>query len=169
MWETKRLILKPLNFGQLIHYLNADPALEAELAVHYAPRTIGDELREALEMTIIPAVGYDPKNYLFSTLWTIISKADNRMVGDLCILGKPNDAGEIEIGYGTYDEFQGNGFMTEAVGGMIEWAASQPNVKGVVASTEKENVASFSVLLKNGFQKIGESETMFQWKRNLHD
>jgi RimJ/RimL family protein N-acetyltransferase len=169
MWETNRLILRPLNHGQLIKYLNADPALEAELAVHYAPRTISDELLEALEMTILPAVGYDPKNYLFTTLWTIISKADNKMVGDLCILGKPNDGGEIEIGYGTYDEFQGKGFMTEAVGGIIEWAGFQPNVKAVVASTEKENVASFSVLLKNGFQKIGESETMFQWKIKLRD
>jgi ribosomal-protein-alanine N-acetyltransferase len=30
---------------------------------------------------------------------------DNKMVGDLVIVGEPNADGEIEIGYGTYDEF----------------------------------------------------------------
>ncbi len=39
--------------------------------------------------------------------------------------GEPNANGEIEIGYGTYDEFQGKGFLTEIVGGIIEWTKNQ--------------------------------------------
>jgi RimJ/RimL family protein N-acetyltransferase len=167
MIETERLILKPLNYDQLVKYLNAHPSLEEELSVNYAPRLISSELKEALEQTILPAVSRASGNYLYSTLWTIISKADKRMVGDLCIIGEPNDAGEIEIGYGTYDEFRGKGFMTEAVGCIIKWAEQEPNVKAVIASTAKENFASFRVLLKNGFQKTGESETMFYWKRQF--
>lgn len=65
------------------------------------------ELKEALEQTILPNVADHTKNYLYSTLWTAISKAENKMIGDLCIVGEPNAAGEIEIGYGTYVEFQG--------------------------------------------------------------
>lgn len=44
------------------------------------------------------------------------------MIGDLCIVGEPNQEGEIEIGYGVYDEFQGRGFMTEIVAGIAIWA-----------------------------------------------
>jgi len=79
----------------------------------------------------------------------------------------PNVNGEIEIGYGTYDEFQRKGFMTEIVGGIIEWAATQPLVKSIIASTEKVNTASFKVLEKNNFNKISESEALFNWKLEL--
>ena len=89
------------------------------------------------------------------------------MVGDICIVGEPNAEGEIEIGYGTYDEFQGKGFMTEAVGGIIAWAKSQPKVVSIIASTEKENIGSFTLLLKNNFLKIRETETLFHWKLKL--
>lgn len=86
------------------------------------------------------------------------------MIGDLLIVGEPNDNGEIEIGYGTYDAFQGKGFMTEIVGGIIEWTKTQEKVKSVIASTDKTNTASFKVLEKNNFIKIGETETLFNWK-----
>lgn len=86
------------------------------------------------------------------------------MVGDICIVGEPNENGEIEIGYGTYEEFRKKGFMTEAVGGIIAWARTQSNVMAIIASTEKENIASFTVLLKNNFIKIGEIATLFNWK-----
>jgi [ribosomal protein S5]-alanine N-acetyltransferase len=117
----------------------------------------------------LPNVADETKNYLYSTLWTAISKAENKMIGDLCIVGEPNALGEIEIGYGTYDEFQGKGFMTEIVGGIIEWAKKQKIVKAIIASTDKTNTASFKVLEKNNFIKTGETETSFNWKLNLRD
>lgn len=86
------------------------------------------------------------------------------MVGDLCFFGEPNPEGEIEIGYGTYDEFQNKGYMTEAVGGMIEWGKTQPNIRTIIAGTEKNNSASFTVLERNGFKKYGETETLFKWR-----
>lgn len=167
MIETKRLILRPLTYDQLLKYVKADNSLEAELKLDVTSRTISPELKEALEQTILPNVADTNKNYLYSTLWTIISKSDNKMVGDLCIIGEPNAAGEIEIGYGTYDEFQRKGFMTEAVGGLIEWAEKQPKVTSIIASTDKRNTASFTVLQKNRFIEVGETETLFHWKRHV--
>ena len=89
------------------------------------------------------------------------------MVGDICFVGEPDEHGEIEIGYGTYKEFRGKGFMTEAVGRIIEWAKEQEQVSAISASTEVENVASFTVLEKNNFVKIAEGEGMFIWKLQL--
>ena len=164
MIETARLILQPLTYDQLVKYTRCDNSLEAELNLYETSRTISTELKEALEETILPNVADKRKNYLYFTLWTAISKAENKMIGDLCIIGEPNADGEIEIGYGTYDEFQGKGFMTEIVGGIIEWAKTQEIVKAITASTGKTNTASFKVLEKNNFIKIGETEALFNWK-----
>ena len=164
MIETERLILKPLTYDQLVKYTKCDHSLEEELHLNETSRTISPELKEAFEQTILPNVADPNKDYLYSTLWTAISKDANKMVGDICIVGEPNSDGEIEIGYGTYDEFQKKGFMTEAVGGMIEWAKSQSKVFSIVASTDKDNVASYTILKKNNFLKVSESETMFNWK-----
>lgn len=168
MIETKRLIIIPLTYGQLVKYTRCDHSLERELDLRESDRVIGPELREALELTILPVVADPGRNYLYSTLWTAISKADRRMVGDLCMMGEPNADGEVEIGYGTYPEFQGQGFMTEMVGGMIGWAKSEPRIRAVTAATEKSNEASYRVLLKNHFIRSGETETLFLWRLELN-
>ena len=57
--------------------------------------------------------------------------------------------------------------MTEAIGGMITWAKTQPRVFSIIASTEKENIGSFTILMKNNFIKIGETATIFNWKLKI--
>ena len=169
MIETARLILKPLTYDQLVKYTKCDNSLEAELNLNETSRTISPELKEAFEQTILPNVADKTKNYLYSTLWTAILKAENKIIGDLCIIGEPNADIEIEIGYGTYDEFQGKGFMTEIVGGIIEWTKKQQIVKAIIASTDKTNTASFKVLEKNNFSKIGETAILFNWKLEMNN
>jgi len=141
--------------------------LENELNLNESTRTISSELKEALEQTVLPNVLDSHKNYLFSTLWTVISKEENKMVGDLCFLGEPNANGEVEIGYGTYEEFRKRGFMTEAVSAMIKWAKKQPDIRTIIASTDKTNVDSFSILQKNNFTKSGETETLYNWRLKI--
>jgi len=138
--------------------------LMEELNLNKTTKTISLELKEALEQTILLNVADKSKNYLYSTLWTAISKAENRMIGSFCMYGEPSEDGEIEIGYGIDEEFQNRGYMTEIVRGILEWTKKQPNVKSIIASTDKINVASVRVLEKNGFTKIGETDTLFNWK-----
>ncbi len=156
-----------MTYSQLLKYVQCDGSLEQELKLNLTSRVITAELKEAFENTILPNVADATKNYLFVTFWTAISKMENKMVGDLCIIGEPNEIGEIEIGYGTYDEFQGRGFMTEMVSGIIGWARTQQAVKSIIASTAKTNIPSFKVLQKNNFKKIGETELLYKWKFEL--
>lgn len=167
MLETERLILLPLTYDQLLKYTRADQSLEAELHLNGTSRSISPELKEALEQTILPNVADPEKNYLYSTLWTLIDKKENRMVGDLCFVGEPNADGEIEIGYGTYEDFQNKGYMTEAVGAMIHWAMQQPAVKSIIAATEKDNIASYSVLQKNNFVPLEATESRLNWRLDI--
>lgn len=169
MITTERLIIMPLTYEQLLQYIQNDGSLDAALQLNLTAREISDDLKEALEQTIVLNVADPLKNYLFNSLWTIILKSENRMVGDLCFIGAPNAAGEIEIGYGTYEADKGKGYMTEAVGGMVQWAEQQPEIQAIIASTEKSNPASSAVLQKNNFVNDGETETLFQWRRVLND
>jgi ribosomal-protein-alanine N-acetyltransferase len=164
MIESERLILKPLTHGQLIKYIANDNSLEAELKLNPTRKEITPELREALAETILPNILDTGKNHLFSTLWTIILKAESRMVGDVCFVGEPAADGEIEIGYGTYDDFRGKGYMTEAVACIIEWAKRQDNVKSIFAQTAKDNPASWHILLKNHFEQVAEDGNLLSWR-----
>jgi RimJ/RimL family protein N-acetyltransferase len=167
MTETVRFILKPLTYDQLVKYIRADNSLEQELGLSPSQRTISSELKEALEKNILPGVADTSKNYLYYTLWTIISKKENKLVGDICFYGEPNANGEVEIGYGTYIDFQGKGYMTEAVKGITSWAAYEPDIKTVKASIDKNNIASWRVLEKNNFVKVEEKDDLLLWKLDL--
>ena len=58
--------------------------------------------------------------------------------------------------------------MTEIVSGIIKWAKNQSEIKSIIAFTEKTNTASFKVLEKNNFIKIGNSETLLNWKLKMY-
>ncbi len=169
MITTERLRLQPLSHDQLVKYIRCDFDLEKELQLTLHPRSVSHELVDALEITFLPNASDPEKNYLFYTLWTAISIADNVLVGDICFVGEPNDAGEVEIGYGTYPDFQGKGYMTEIVKGMIIWVRKQPYIKTILASTDKTNIASSKVLIKNQFVQCGENETTWHWKLTLRN
>lgn len=167
MIDTDRLVLKPLTYSQLAKYIANDGSLEQELKLRPSDREMSANLKDAFQQTILPNVREPFKNYLYSTLWTVILKEGNNMVGDICLVGEPNENGEVEIGYGTYPSFREKGYMTEAVGGMISWLKFEPGVKSIIAGTEKANPASFAVLKKNGFKEIGESEELLRWTLQL--
>lgn len=164
MIETYRLKIQPLTHAQLQKYVQNDQSLEKELNLKDSTRSISPELKEALEQTILPNVADASKNYLYSTLWTVISKADRQMVADLCFVGEPDAEGKIEIGFGTYELHHGHGYMTEAVAGMIKWAKEQPEVKSIYAETAPDNFASMSVLKKNGFVPLNKGKKLCSWK-----
>ena len=164
MIASENLILKPLTHGQLIKYIANDNSLERELKLNPTVKNISPELREALAETILPNVADSGKNHLFSTLWGVILKAESRMVGDVCFVGEPAADGEIEIGYGTYENYRGKGYMTEAVACMIDWAKRQDNVKSIFAQTAKDNPASWRILEKNGFVKVDEDGNLLSWR-----
>lgn len=168
MIATERLILRPLTYEQLVKYSNLDDSLEKEFNLKKSPRSISPELREALDYGIIPNVADEQQNYLFSTLWTIILKENNKMVGDVCFKGEPNIDGEIEISYGTHFEFRRKGYMTEAVGEMLKWAKMQSNVRKILANTDKNNLSSQRVLKNNGFSQVNEADGIIYWEIKIN-
>lgn len=164
--ETERLWIQPLSFDQLRQYIQLDHSLEESLGLNPNERTLPGEMKEAMEQVILPQAAAAGPDLVYSTLWTIIDKEKKIMVGDLCFKGAPNAAGEIEIGYGTYRDFQGRGFMTEALGAITHWALQQPGVRAILAETDAENKSSHKTLSKNRFAVYQKVENMLWWRRD---
>ena len=84
----------------------------------------------------------------------------DRAVGTGGFFGPPDETGEIEIGYAMCASFREQGLATEAVGGLLDWAFTDPRVRTVRAVTEAHLYASRRVLEKSGFSEtetVGES------------
>ncbi len=96
-----------------------------------------------------------PQKRLWYTCWRVTLVQGGQLVGNVGFLGEPNDAGEVELGYGTLPGFCGNGYATEAVRRLADWAFSQPDVFFVLAQAAQDNAASRRVLEKAGFGPAG--------------
>lgn len=69
--------------------------------------------------------------------------------------GQPAPDGSVELGYSILEDFQGKGYATEAVGGMVSWAFAHPQVRIVTAQTLPELTGSIRVLEKSRFSFAG--------------
>jgi len=161
--ETNRLFIKALKYDELVKYSNGENPF-SDWSIGFSLNEIDENLRPVLDNKIIPNVKLNKNNYLFFTIWLMVDKKFNLSVGSLSFKGKPDENGMIEIGYGTHEEFQNKGYMTEAIEAMIRWAFSTGKVKRVIAETAKDNTASFRILEKNGFVKYKENDEFFYWK-----
>ena len=104
-----------------------------------------------------------PDMWEWYAIW-MIERKDGTHIGELCFKGIDKN-GAAEIGYGIADCYQGNGFATEAVTAIVDWALNQNIVHCVTDEVEKENIASIRVIEKSGFtltDKIGEEGPIYR-------
>jgi RimJ/RimL family protein N-acetyltransferase len=77
------------------------------------------------------------------------------LCGSVGFKGPPAERGIVEIGFSVLPDFQRKGLATEMVGGMVQWAKRQPQVKRIEAETNIDNEAAIRVLEKSSFVCIG--------------
>lgn len=94
-----------------------------------------------------------PDQWEWYAIW-MIERKDGTHIGELCFKGLSAN-GIAEIGYGISEEYQNNGYATEAVKAVLDWAFSHPEVTAVEAETDSDNIASKRVLEKCGFALNG--------------
>jgi [ribosomal protein S5]-alanine N-acetyltransferase len=84
--------------------------------------------------------------------WVLTLKESGRLIGMVEL--RPNDW-RADLGYVLERASWGQGYMTEAVRFVAEWALSQPGVYRVWATCDVDNLASARVLEKVGMQREG--------------
>lgn len=173
MYDTLRLKIFPLTYEQDLKYRNFKSELESELSLNQSFWEHSDEVIEMLETRLIPRLEKNNSQLIFNTIWLVIDKSKNAIVADFGIKGNHVSSisnvgkNEIEIGYGTQPSFQGNGYMTEAIGGFVKWAYKRNDIDIILANTDINNLPSIKVLKKNGFEKFNENENEYFWKKDV--
>ncbi len=100
--------------------------------------------------------------------WMMVT--DGEVVGLCGFKGIPSQEGSVEIGYGVALERRRLGYATEAVRLLVS-KARDLGVRVVIAETERKNVPSERVLVRNQFRAVGrrevDGETFRDWELRL--
>ena len=161
--KTERLRLIPLSAENLKLLIDDPKEMEIRLSLIESGQFLSSELKQAMEIRLSKLL-VDEENYSWYTNWIIVPRDENCNVGGIMVKGLPNENGEVVIGYYTLPEYQGNGYMTEAVTTIKKWLLNHSGVMSVVADTEKDNIPSHRVLEKSGAEKYKETEELYFWR-----
>ncbi|PYZ92050.1 GNAT family N-acetyltransferase [Salipaludibacillus keqinensis] len=100
--------------------------------------------------------------------WLILQANHQHIVGDIGFKGKPDHRDSLEVGYGIRPQYQNNGFATEALEGLIDWAFNQKHVRSVTAQCRHDNYSSIRVLEKVHMLPMKEEFQMIHWCRKAN-
>lgn len=160
--QTERLELIPLTPHQLQLWIEDVLTLDKELNCSYQAEPMEGFFREIVKEQF-KITRNDAEHYMWHSFWLIIRKIDRVVVGSADFKDIPNGSKEVEIGYGLGKEFEHNGYMTEAVRAMCDWAMKQENVSHIIAETDLDGVASQRILQRCGFVEDKRKETIW-WR-----
>ena len=154
--ESRRMTLVAANAQLLEADLESHSAL-AELLSAEVPENWPPDLyeRQAMEFAL-QMLRDDPKLPGWSFWYLLTRPPDVSQLLGLCgFKGRPDDSGSVEIGYSVLEQFQAQGYATEAVTRLLVWAFSHQNVREVSAETLPHLRQSIRVMEKNGFSFTG--------------
>ncbi len=97
-------------------------------------------------------------------LWLIMHTQERLVFGSAGFKGKPDEYGEIEIGYGIAPGYRRQGYTFEAASALKQWAFDHPEVKRLNAECLPNNVGSARILEKLGMTNLGLRGGYLRWK-----
>lgn len=132
--KTKRLAITPLTDGEMRLLIEKER---------------DGQMKKALEEMLAGCEAH-PGERMWYAYWLITLRENGEAIGGLCFHGAPVN-GAVEIGYGIHEARRGQGYATEAVGNMMDWAFEQGTVYVITARAGADNAASRAVLEHLGF------------------
>ncbi|MFY7567910.1 GNAT family N-acetyltransferase [Streptomyces sp. WI04-05B] len=87
-------------------------------------------------------------------LFVLVRREDDRAVGGMGFHGAPDEEGRAEVGYDLAEAARGNGYATEALRTLAEWALARDDVRSLFATIEPGNVPSQGVIARVGFVPV---------------
>ena len=165
MIETERLLLMPRDLGTIDALLESDEVFFARYGfindggefINPSPDYLHKERQRLID---------HPEEYPFAVDYLIVVKEIKTAIGSIDYKRMPDENGVSEIGYGMSPQYEGHGYMTEAVLAMLSFG-KENGVKKVVADTLIDNVKSQNVLRRCRFSKTGKEENKFWFARVL--
>jgi RimJ/RimL family protein N-acetyltransferase len=167
--QTERLVLIALAREHLELALNDIDQLAAALQIQVSEEVFSDESRQAMLIKMTRMDHVEHWLHPWYTYFLLVQRSDRQAVGVCGFKGQPTLYGSVELGYAMHEGFRKRGYMTEAVGRLVQWAFTHDNCTCVTAETLRDNFASQKVLLKAGLVLYRSSDTMLYWKIDKKD
>ena len=161
--ETERLRIVRLDKSAFAALLRGVEEMEGAAGLAPSGEQLDAHTLSAFDRLYSQAIE-DPDNYKWFAVWVLTSKAENKLMGSAGFKGAPNEAGEVELGYGVNEAQRGSGYATEAATALCRWALLQKNVCAVTAQTDVDNIGSTRVLEKVGMARVKQTDNRFFWR-----
>lgn len=143
--KTERLTLNQveLNDAEFILFQRSSP--EVTKYIRREPYTKVEQAIAFIEM--ITQQFTEKQSYT----WALRNPETNEMLGSICLWNFSEDRKTAEIGYDLHPNFQGKGFMNEAMQATINYGFNKLNLNQIEAFTSKYNETSKKLLTQNNF------------------
>lgn len=155
--HTDRLDLIPATV-EILRSDQNDKANLARLLNAHIPADWPPPLLDAETLSAFITILEEERDPFFICWYWVRDEPGHRMrdlIGSGGIASSPCSGDTVAIGYSILDEYQGNGYATEAVRGLIPVIFSMPGIRQIIATTYPDLIGSIRVLEKNGFINAG--------------
>jgi ribosomal-protein-alanine N-acetyltransferase len=159
---TERLYLRPLTISDTKDMLEYTSDYSVCRYLSWGPHIDITETKVFIEKVLSKYL--DPKDII----WGI--QYNNKLIGVVRIYNIDFDKGESVVSYILNRKYQGLGFMTEAINGVIDFCFNFLGISKVIAFYIEENIESLKVMERCNMKKVSDfiSETVIKgYKRKL--
>jgi len=166
-----RIELRPFSPGDLLALIEGTDAFQRSfggpaadgLRSFYVSGEVSEKWLDQLRQT--------PQADPWTLGFAVVERASGLVIGSAGFKGPPDAEGVVEAAYGIVPPFEGKGFATEALRGLVAFASRDHRVRVLRAHTLPTENASTRVLSKNGFHKLGEvidpeDGRVWRWERS---
>lgn len=127
--------------------------LNAVIPAAWPPPLLDDDARAYFVM--LASGGSDPRFGSWYWVRSGAGGAGRTLIGSGGTVSSTEYANAVMIGYSVLDEFQNQGYATEAIRHMVPVIFADPAIQRIIATTYPDLKASIRVLAKNGFVPAG--------------
>ena len=135
---------------------NLDLVLQTPDEVLAWVASLPPEVRAEVSPDWIARVRVTPIGDPWALSFAVVERASGSAVGGCTFKGPPDADGMVELAYGIDEPHRGRGFATEAARALTKFAFTSGAPRLVRAHTKRDNEASTRVLIKCGFNLVGE-------------
>lgn len=156
--RTQRLMLRALTLvdSEIIFSFHSD--MENRQYIDKAPP---DSLEETQGFIRKIQTGIADDKWI---MWAICSTTDQQLMGTICLWNFSENQSVAELGYELGANFQGKGFMREALAAVVEFSFTQLQLSSLEAYTHVENQASQKLLVQAQFNQQRVIEEAYHFK-----
>ncbi|MGW0208871.1 GNAT family N-acetyltransferase [Streptomyces sp. NPDC003233] len=97
-------------------------------------------------------------------VFALVRQEDGRAIGGIGFHGVPDEDGRVEIGYDLVEGARGQGYATEALRALADWALARDDVGSLFATVERDNTASQAVVTRAGFTQVSDEGAEFAYE-----